>query len=216
MIKIFNATTAYNAHSGIYDINLTIDKGEFVYLIGPSGAGKSTLLKLIYLDLLPQKGHIVVADFNSTKIKKREIPLLRRQLGIVFQDFKLFTDRSVYENIAFVLQVTGVRRREIQKRVLNVLSEVGLSHRRHAYVTELSGGEKQKIAIARALVNEPFVLLADEPTGNLDPAASDEIMALLQRINNRGTAVLMATHNYSLLKKYPGRIVRLEEGKLSA
>jgi cell division transport system ATP-binding protein len=165
---------------------------------------------------LPQKGHIVVADFNSTKIKKREIPLLRRQLGIVFQDFKLFTDRSVYENIAFVLQVTGVRRREIQKRVLNVLSEVGLSHRRHAYVTELSGGEKQKIAIARALVNEPFVLLADEPTGNLDPAASDEIMALLQRINNRGTAVLMATHNYGLLKKYPGRIVRLEEGKLSA
>ncbi len=183
-------------------------------MIGASGAGKTTLIRLLYMDLYPQKGHIIISDFNSTRIKKKDIPLLRRKMGVIFQDFRLFNDRTVYENIQFILEVTGTKRKNIKKRVLHVLADVGLSHKRNCFPEELSGGEKQRVAIARALVNEPFVLLADEPTGNLDPEVTKEIMALLKKINERGTAILMATHNYQIIEKYPGRIIKMEDGRV--
>ena len=174
MIKVFNASVAFNSSAGIFDVDLRIEKGEFVYLIGASGAGKTTLIRLLYMDLYPQKGHIIISDFNSTRIKNKDIPLLRRKMGVIFQDFRLFNDRTVYENIQFILEVTGTKRKNIKKRVLHVLADVGLSHKRNSFPEELSGGEKQRVAIARALVNEPFVLLADEPTGNLDPEVTKE------------------------------------------
>ena len=214
MIKVFNASVAFNSSAGIFDVDLRIEKGEFVYLIGASGAGKTTLIRLLYMDLYPQKGHIIISDFNSTRIKKKDIPLLRRKMGVIFQDFRLFNDRTVYENIQFILEVTGTKRKNIKKRVLHVLADVGLSHKRNSFPEELSGGEKQRVAIARALVNEPFVLLADEPTGNLDPEVTKEIMALLKKINERGTAILMATHNYQIIEKYPGRIIKMEDGRV--
>ena len=214
MIEVFNATVEYNSNSGIYNINLSVEKGEFVYLTGASAAGKSTLIKMIYFELLPQKGHIIVDTHNSTRIHKKEVPLLRRKMGVVFQDFRLFNDRTVFENVLFVLEVTGSRRKDMKKRVLQILADVGVSHKRNAFPDELSGGEKQRVAIARALVNEPFILLADEPTGNLDPEVSTEIMNLLQRVNNRGTAVLMATHNYQLIEKFPARVVHMDKGKI--
>lgn len=214
MIKVFNSTVTYNSRSGIYDVNLSVGKGEFVYLTGASGAGKSTLIRLLYLDLFPEKGHIIVSDFNSTRVRKKDIPFLRRKLGIIFQDFRLFNDRTVFENIQFILEVTGTKHREIKKKVLRVLADVGLSHKRNAMPEELSGGEKQRVAIARALVNEPFVLLADEPTGNLDPEVTAEIMDLLKKINERGMAILMATHNYNIIEKYPGRIIKMDKGRI--
>jgi cell division transport system ATP-binding protein len=214
MINIFNATIEYDNSNGIYNINLVVEKGEFIYLTGPSGAGKSTLIRMIYFDLMPQRGHIIVDRFNSTKIKKKEIPILRRRLGIVFQEFRLFDDRTVFENVQFVLEVTGWKRREMKRRVLQVLADVGIAHKRNAMPNELSGGEKQRVAIARALVNEPYVLLADEPTGNLDPQVSNEIMELLQKVNRRGTAVIMATHDYNLIEKFPARQVRIEKGRI--
>jgi cell division transport system ATP-binding protein len=215
MINIFNATIEYDNSNGIYNINLVVEKGEFIYLTGPSGAGKSTLIRMIYFDLMPQRGHIIVDRFNSTKIKKKEIPILRRRLGIVFQEFRLFDDRTVFENVQFVLEVTGWKRREMKRRVLQVLADVGIAHKRNAMPNELSGGEKQRVAIARALVNEPYVLLADEPTGNLDPQVSNEIMELLQKVNRRGTAVIMATHDYNLIEKFPARQVRIEKGRIA-
>ena len=214
MIEVFNATVEYNSNSGIYNINLSVEKGEFVYLTGASAAGKSTLIKLIYFELMPQKGHIIVDTHNSTRIKNKEVPMLRRKMGVVFQDFRLFNDRTVFENVLFVLEVTGSRRKDMKKRVLQILADVGVAHKRNAFPDELSGGEKQRVAIARALVNEPFILLADEPTGNLDPEVSTEIMNLLQRVNKRGTAVLMATHNYQLIEKFPARVVHMDKGKI--
>jgi cell division transport system ATP-binding protein len=168
----------------------------------------------MYFDLFPSTGVVSVAGYKSSTITKRQVPLLRRRLGIVFQDFKLLEDRNVYDNVAFALFVTNTRRSEIKKRALHSLADVGLSHKRNQMPYELSGGEQQRVVIARALVNEPIVLLADEPTGNLDPTSSAEIMELLMKINMRGTAVLMATHNYDLVKKYPARIVQIKEGKL--
>jgi cell division transport system ATP-binding protein len=214
MIKIFNVSASYAGGFALQNINLHIKKGEMVYLTGPSGAGKSTLIRLLYLDIFPQRGHFILSHFNSTKIRRRDLPLLRRQMGIIFQDFRLFDDRSVYENIAFTLAVTATRRKEIHRRVLQVLADVGLSHKRNCLPQELSGGEKQRVAIARALVNEPFILLADEPTGNLDSGVSSEIMKLLGKINGRGMAILMATHNYDLIRQYPGRVLRMENGAL--
>jgi cell division transport system ATP-binding protein len=214
MIKIFNVSASYAGGFALQNINLHINKGEMVYLTGPSGAGKSTLIRLLYLDIFPQRGHFILSHFNSTKIRRRDLPLLRRQMGIIFQDFRLFDDRSVYENIAFTLAVTATRRKEIHRRVLQVLADVGLSHKRNCLPQELSGGEKQRVAIARALVNEPFILLADEPTGNLDSGVSSEIMKLLGKINGRGMAILMATHNYDLIRQYPGRVLRMENGAL--
>ncbi len=195
-------------------INLKIEKGEFVYVVGPSGAGKSTLLRLIYMDLFPTAGEVVVAGYSSSRIKPKEIPYLRRKIGVIFQDFKLLKDKNVYENVAFALEVIGTPRRKIKEKVLKVLAEVGISHKRHAFPYQLSGGEQQKVAIARALVRDPFILLADEPTGNIDPEGTREILELLKNINTSGTAVIMATHELSLIERFPRRLIRLEQGRI--
>ena len=196
------------------NINIQVDAGEFLCIVGPSGAGKSTLLRLIHMEIFPTQGSVIVADFNAQTIEEREIPFLRRKVGVVFQDFKLLEDRDVFENVAFALWATGVRRRKIKKRVFQALAEVGLSHKRYTMIPELSGGEQQKVAIARALVNEPFILLADEPTGNLDMESTEEILGLLKRINGRGMAVLMTTHKEDLVKTLPAKMLQIREGKI--
>jgi len=215
MIQFFNASVETDNRFLLQDINLKITKGEFVYLIGKTGSGKTTLLRLIYMDLLPKKGNVIVDRFSSSSIRRKQIPLLRRKVGVVFQDFKLLRDRNVFDNVAFALRVVGSPRRKIKSRVLSVLTQVGLHHRRYQMPDKLSGGEQQRIAIARALANEPFILLADEPSGNLDPEASNGILDLLEDINRKGTAILMATHNYNLIQKYPHRTIMLEDGKLN-
>jgi len=214
MVQIYNVSFKYPGGEGIDFINLSVNPGEFVYLIGPSGAGKSTVLKLVYMEIFPQTGYVIVERYNSLKFKKRNIPFLRRKLGIIFQDFKLLLDRNVYDNVAFVLQVTGTKRKDIKKKVLKVLAEVGLNHKRNKMPFQLSGGEQQRVAIARALVNEPIVLLADEPTGNLDPESTKDIMYLLEKINLKGTAVLMATHDHTLVQGMGKRVQQINNGKL--
>jgi len=214
MVELKDITVSFDGDPVLRGLTFAMKPGEFVYLVGSTGAGKSSLLRLLYMDLKPETGTVKVADYDSMVTSEREIPLLRRRLGIVFQDFKLLDDRDVYENVAFALYVTNTRRSEIKKRVLHALADVGLSHKRNQMPQELSGGEQQRVVIARAIVNAPSLLLADEPTGNLDPSASAEIIELLKKINMRGTAVLMATHNYELVKKYPARIVKLKDGKL--
>jgi len=214
LLELQNIRIKYPNGDGIEHVTFALTPGEFVFLVGPSGAGKSTVLKSIYLDQMPDEGHVRVGDYNSLFIKKRDIPYLRRKLGVVFQDFKLFEDRDVFRNVAFSLEVIGKRTKEVKKRVLRALADVGLSHKSRKYPGELSGGEQQRVAIARAIVNEPYVLLADEPTGNLDPETAADIMSVLNRINSRGTAVLMATHNYNLVGQYNHRIIRIENGKI--
>jgi cell division transport system ATP-binding protein len=179
-----------------------------------SGAGKSTLLRLIHMEIFPNQGSVIVADYNAQMMEEKEIPFLRRKVGVVFQDFKLLEDRDVFENVAFALWATGVRRKKIKKRVFQALAEVGLSHKRYTMIPELSGGEQQKVAIARALVNEPFILLADEPTGNLDAESTEEILDLLKRINGRGMAILMTTHKEDLVKTLPTKMLQIREGKI--
>jgi len=207
-------TMRYPGGEGVEGVNLSIDRGEFVFLVGPTGAGKTTLLKLIYMEVFPDQGQVVVDGYNSLHIKKKDVPYLRRKIGVIFQDFKLLRDRSVFENVAFALRVTGTRRRKIKKRVLRMLAEMGLSHKRNKLPHQLSGGEQQRVAIARALINEPLILLADEPTGNLDPEATREILDLLMKINSQGTAILMATHDYNLVKGLGKRVIRIEKGRV--
>ena len=215
MIDLKNVSVSFDNQQVLNGINFSMKQSEFVYLVGQTGVGKSTLLRLMYFDLLPSSGKVRISSYDSASITSRQIPRIRRRIGIVFQDFKLLEDRSVYDNVAFALFVTNARRSEIKKKVYHVLADVGLSHKRYQMPHELSGGEQQRVVIARALVNEPVVLLADEPTGNLDPISSTEIMDLLTKINMRGTAILMATHNYDLVKKYPARVVQLKEGRLA-
>lgn len=214
MVELHNVTMKYSTGDGIEKVNFNVAPGEFVFLVGPSGAGKSTVLKMIYMDEWPDEGYVVVDGYSSLYIRNKDVPHLRRKLGIVFQDFKLLTDRDVFENVAFALRVTKTKRKEMKKRVLRVLAAVGLSHKRNKMPLELSGGEQQRVSMARALVNDPFILLADEPTGNLDPEVSEEIMELLQKINISGTAVLMATHNYPLVERHKGRVVRIDRGRI--
>jgi len=213
MVKIHNASLRYPSGDGLDTINLEIRNGDFVYLVGPTGAGKSTVLKLIYMEEFPTEGYVIVEDYNSNNISYKEIPYLRRKLGVVFQDFKLLEDRDVFENVAFALRVTGVRSKDVKRRTLRALADVGLSHKSRKMPHELSGGEKQRVAIARAIVNEPFILLADEPTGNLDPKTTVEIMNILEKLNARGTAVLMATHNYELVNRSSKRVVSIKNGR---
>lgn len=215
MIEFRNVSKYYkNDWLALNRINLKFDKGQFYYLIGKSGAGKSTLLKMIYMEIFPSEGEIIVENFSSKTIKQNEIPLLRKRIGVIFQDFKLLKDRNVYDNVAFALQVTGEKYQNIRKKTLEALSLVKISHKRNSFPYQLSGGEQQKVAIARALVKEPFILIADEPTGNVDPEGTREIMDILFDINTKGTAILMATHDYSLIKKSIGKIIGLREGKI--
>jgi cell division transport system ATP-binding protein len=214
MITISNVTVQFNGSTILDDVSLQVKPGDFVFLVGATGSGKSTLLKLIYMDLAPTKGTVSVGQYSTENIENSEKPYLRRTLGIIFQDFRLLDDRNVFDNVAFTLHVTGAKSKDIRKRVLRTLGDVGLAHQRNKMPNELSGGEQQRVVIARALVNNPSFLLADEPTGNLDPATSLEILQLLKNINTRGTAVLMATHNYDLVKKVHERIVQVQNGKL--
>jgi cell division transport system ATP-binding protein len=214
MIKFTNVSFSYPTHPILDNVSFEIRPGDFVFLVGQTGAGKSTLLRLMYMDLRPTKGSVVVGKYHSGRILRREIPHLRRTLGIVFQDFRLLEDRNVFDNVAFTLHVTGVKSTEIKKDVLRVLADVGLSHKRNKLPFELSGGEQQRVVIARALVSNPQFLLADEPTGNLDPATSREILGLLKDINTRGTAVIMATHNYELVRRMNERILQVKNGKV--
>ncbi|MBR8763216.1 Cell division ATP-binding protein FtsE [Porphyromonas levii] len=195
--------------------SLDIFPGEFVYLIGRVGAGKSTLIKSVYADLPIAQGEGRFADYDLRKIKRKQIPYLRRHLGIIFQDFQLLTDRSVEKNLEFVLKATGWKDKSlIRNRISEVLEQVGLESKGYKLPHELSGGEQQRVVISRALLNKPKMILADEPTGNLDPLTGEQIVTLLREISNAGTAVLMSTHNYALVKKYPARIVQVIEGKL--
>ena len=214
VIQMLNVSVAYNGNPVLEDINFSLDIGEFCYVIGKTGAGKSSFLKLLYKDVTPAKGLVKVADYDVSNLANKKIPFLRRRIGIVFQDFQLLPDRNVFDNVAFALRVTDHKKRFIKQRVIEVLGLVGLSHKRNAMPDDLSGGEKQRVVIARALANEPRLLLADEPTGNLDPEASSSIMQLLHQINNRGMSVLMVTHDYDVIRKFPNRTVQIENGTL--
>lgn len=197
------------------DVSFQIHKGDFAYLIGRTGSGKTSLLKTLYADLWLQNGKGFVAGYSLDKLKPRDVPFLRRKIGIVFQDFQLFPDRTVEENLRFVLKATGWKKtNDMNNRVADVLMQVGLGTAQKKMPHQLSGGEQQRVVVARAMLNEPLVLIADEPTGNLDPAVSDQIMKVFQAINNAGTAVLMATHNYDLLNKYPARVLRCQDGQV--
>lgn len=211
---IFNHVDFNYSNQPVFqELNLQVEQGEFVFLIGKSGVGKTTLLQMIYMDRLPQSGYVQIGEYSSETIKPRDLPYLRRKIGIVFQDFQLLPDRNVYDNLSFVLNVTGSSRRINKKKIINSLSEVGLVHKQNNMPHELSGGEKQRVAIARAIINDPFLVLADEPTGNLDPETADEILEILKKINSRGTSIILATHNYELVRKHNVKIIRLEGGK---
>jgi cell division transport system ATP-binding protein len=196
------------------DVSFHIAKGEFAFLTGPSGAGKSPILKLVFMEERPTSGEVRVSGMQATKIARREIPILRRRLGIVFQDFRLLDDRTASDNIAFALEVTGAPRDSIPAKVSRLLTQVGLASKGTSYPRELSGGEQQRVAIARALVNDPMVLVADEPTGNLDERATRGIFQLLRDINASGTAVLMATHNLELVRRSPYRVIEINRGQI--
>jgi cell division transport system ATP-binding protein len=214
MIQLFNVSKAYQKDSAaLTEINLKVPKGDFVYLTGASGAGKSTLLKLLFGAEKPSRGQIMINGNNITRLINR-IPALRRRMGIVFQDFKLLNRRTVYENVAFPLEVQGKKRIEIVKKVYQTLQQVGLEHKLHRHPLELSGGEQQRVAIARALVVDPMVLLADEPTGNLDPEVAMEIMELFKMANARGSTVVVATHDRETIRCNPRRVITLEAGRL--
>ena len=212
MIEFYNVHTQIDNKVILNNVTIRILKGEFVFLTGSSGAGKSTILRHIYMDLFPDEGLIVVENFSTANTKHKEIPYLRRKLGVIFQDFKLLQDRNVFENVALSLRVTGARSSEVKRKVMRVLAEVNLGQKRNLYPAELSGGEQQRVAIARAIVNNPIIILADEPTGNLDKETSLEIMDILEKINRQGTAVMMATHSEEILNRYQHRKIRIDQG----
>lgn len=215
IIELHNAAIFQKKNLVLADVTLTINKGEFVYLIGRTGSGKSSILRTLYADLKLEQGEGSIAGFNLRKIKNREVPYLRRKLGIVFQDFQLLTDRSIHDNLLFVLKATGWKKKqEIESRIKDVLEKVNLGTKGFKMPHELSGGEQQRVAIARALLNDPEVILADEPTGNLDPETSEEIMKLLFEISRTGRAVVFATHDYLLMNKFPSRTIKCENGKI--
>ena len=215
LIEMKGVTKKYHrSTTALRDINVSINPGEFVYIVGPSGAGKSSFIKLLYREEKVSAGTLKVGEFNLTKMKKRQIPILRRSIGVVFQDYKLLPKKTVFENVAYAMQVIGEKPREIKKRVPEVLELVGLKHKMRSFPDQLSGGEQQRVAIARAIVNNPKVLIADEPTGNLDPEISWEIMQLLERINLQGTTVLMAKHNKQIGDNLRHRVIAIEEGRI--
>ena len=215
VVQLKNVSLNYDHRSILTDANFNLVQQEFVYLIGPTGVGKSSFLKLLYRDVVAQSGEVIVNGYRLNGLKTKKIPELRRSMGIVFQDFQLLMDRTIFDNVAFSLHVTGHPRSKIPAKVNELLTLVGLSHRFKQMPQDLSGGEQQRVVIARALANEPRLLLADEPTGNLDPEASSDIMDILLSIHKRGTAILMVTHDHSLVKKYPSRTVLLKDQKIN-
>ena len=215
IIELVNATIYQRENSILSEVTFSINKGEFVYLIGKTGSGKSSLLKTLYAELPTDEGIVKVAGFDLTDISRKDIPCLRRKLGIVFQDFQLLDDRNVEANLDFVLRATGwYDEEQISNRIDEVLEKVGLKDKRKSMPYNLSGGERQSVSIARALLNDPDIILADEPTGNLDPETTLDVLKVLRKIAENGTAVLMATHNYGLIQKYPGRILKCEDHKV--
>ena len=213
MIEFNRVTKSYSVGTrALKGVTMQIEDGEFVFLVGPSGSGKSTIIKLITGELKPTSGTVHVNGYSLERIRKREIPYLRRTIGVVFQDFRLIENKTVYENVAFVMRAIGAREREIRERVPYVLNLVGLDTKSRRHPGELSGGEQQRLAIARALVNNPSMIIADEPTGNLDPARSLEIMSLLTEINNLGTTMLVVTHERDLVERFPKRVITIDDG----
>ena len=212
MIGFNNVTFAYPNGMGVFDVNLRLLPDEFVFLIGPTGAGKTTILRLIYMDLLPDKGEVIVNQYSSDKIRRRKIPRLRSDIGMIFQSFNLLKDRNLFENVALPLHVIGLPKKEIRDRVMAILIEVGLEEKIDEYPLELSGGEQQRACIARGLVKNPSIILADEPTGNLDPSSAMQIIELLDKFNRRGTTVLMSSHNYRLIKELGHRFIEIRNG----
>lgn len=215
MISLRNVSLVYpNGVRALDTVSLEIAKGEFVFLVGHSGTGKSSLMRLLYREARPSTGEITLDGIRVDRLRRSRVPALRRHLGVVFQDYKLLIDKTVWENVAFAMQVTGAHTRDVMRQVPRVLDLVGLSHKSRMYPGELSGGEQQRSAIARALVNNPKILLCDEPTGNLDPTNTSEIMELLLRINLKGTTVVVATHNQAVVDRMRRRVVRLEDGRI--
>ncbi|PZR59654.1 MAG: cell division ATP-binding protein FtsE [Candidatus Meridianibacter frigidus] len=215
MISLRRVSLVYpNGVRALDNVDLEIEKGAFVFLVGHSGTGKSSLLRVLYREMRPTGGEIMVDGIRVDRLRRSRVPALRRHLGVVFQDYKLLIDKTVWENVAFAMQVTGARTRDVRRQVPRALDLVGLSHKSRMYPGELSGGEQQRTAIARALVNNPKILLCDEPTGNLDPSNSTEIMELLLRINLKGTTVVVATHNQAVVDRMRRRVVRLEDGRI--
>ena len=217
MIQFFHVGKKYSQGAvALTDVNVHVEKGEFVFLTGPSGAGKTTFLKMIFRDEIPTSGQVVVNTQDVATMPARRVPYLRRQIGVVFQDFKLLPRKTVFENVAFATQVIGLSRREQRSRTYHVLEMLGLNHRLHNYPEQVSGGEQQRMAIARALVNRPLILLADEPTGNLDPDLSQEIMGLFRDINSHGTTVIIATHDRDMIRRMGRRVIALDHGRMAA
>ena len=214
MIKFENLTATYTKNVGVFNLSFHIPKGELVFLMGPTGAGKSTVLRTIYRDIPIADGTLFINGENVDKIRRRNIPCFRRKIGMVFQDYRLIPDRTVFENIALPLHIEGVSKKHIKDKVYDIGEKVGLKKRINNYPSQLSGGEKQRVSIARALVKEPLVILADEPTGNLDPNVSDEILDLLEIATESGAAVLMSTHNFPLVQPRRKRFIELNEGRL--
>jgi cell division transport system ATP-binding protein len=214
MVEFKNISFSYSKDSGVYDIDLKVDDSEFCFLVGPTGSGKSSLLKMIYFDIIPSEGEIDVLGYNSKKTKKNSIHKLRKKIGVIFQDYKLLKQRTVYENIALPLHINGVGRKKIKDNVEEALELTDLIDYQDKFPDQLSGGEQQRVCIARAIVKNPELILADEPTGNLDPAAAHKILKILEQINKEGTTILMATHNYKLISDRDYRIIELKEGSL--
>lgn len=215
MIKMLNVSKRYdNGVVAVSNMNLHIKKGDFIFLVGPSGAGKSTFIKMLLKEESATTGRVIVDDLDITKLHRRRVPELRRKIGVVFQDFRLLPNKTVYENIAFAMEITEAKPRDIRKHVPMVLSIVGLADKQKMYPDQLSGGEQQRVSIARAIINNPPILIADEPTGNLDPETSKEIMKLLLQINKRGTTVLMATHDKEIVDLMKQRVIAVEKGRV--
>ena len=215
MIEFLDVVKSYSVGNKALDgVSMCIEDGEFVFLVGPSGSGKSTIIKLITGELRPTAGAVHVNGYSLERIRKREVPFLRRTVGVVFQDFRLIESKTVYDNVAFAMRVVGAREKDIRERVPYVLDLVGLDTKSRRHPDELSGGEQQRLAIARALVNNPSTIIADEPTGNLDPVRSLEIMTLLQEINNLGTTVLVVTHDMKMVDRFGKRVIAIDEGKV--
>ena len=216
MIELKNVKKVYdNGITAVHDMNVRIDQGEFIYVVGPSGAGKSTFMRMIYREVLPTEGTIQVADFDIVNLKNSDIPHLRRQVGVVFQDFKLLPTLTVFENVAYAMEVLEKSPKQINTRVKEVLKLVGLEQKAKMLPNELSGGEQQRVAIARAIANMPRVLIADEPTGNLDPETSKGIMDIIEQINEQGTTIIMATHNADIVNERKHRVLVIEDGRIA-